>query len=83
MLSIPIGDLSRCDAAAVCALGAVDGIFDVLSDGFEPPLDEVVAFHPGAEALVLLALFLAEPLDLDEVGGDLFGQSACKNYYRG
>ena len=50
---------------------------------FEPALDEVMALHPGAKTLVFLALFLAEPLDLHEVGGELFGQRAYTPLWRG
>ena len=83
MLGITVRNLSSRDAATVCTLRAVDRVFDTLSNGFKATLDEVMALHPGAEALILLTLFLTEPLNLHEVGGELFRQSGCKDYYRG
>ncbi len=74
MLGVAVGDGGGGDAAAVGAGGAIDGVFDLLGDGFEAALDEVVAFHPGAEAAIIVALFFTEPFDLDEVGYEGFGQ---------
>ena len=66
--SVAFGDLGGGDAAAVGASGAIDLLFDPLGDGFEPTLDKVVAFEPGAELLVIRALLFAETFDLDKIG---------------
>jgi hypothetical protein len=54
--------------ATVRACGAINGHLNCLCNRFEAPLNEIMALKPGAEALIFLALFLAIPLDLDEIG---------------
>lgn len=67
-LGIAIIDLCGCNPAAVRALCAIDGIFHLLRNGLKPPLNKIVPFQPGTKTLILLALLLAEALNLDEVG---------------
>ncbi len=74
MLGVAFGDLGGRNAAAVGARGAIDRLLDTLGDGLQSALDEIVAFHPDAKAFIFLALLLPEPLDLHEIGGQLFGQ---------
>jgi hypothetical protein len=49
-LHVALIQLSGCDPAAIRASFAVDPIFNLLRDCFEPSLDKVMAFQPCAKS---------------------------------
>src|ERR1017187_9638588 len=65
---IAIRDGDGRDPAAVGALGAIDLIFDALSDAAEDAVGVVVRLHEAAELEILVALLLTEEADLHEAG---------------
>ena len=67
MLGISFCDLRCGHATAVGARCTVNGVFHILGNLFKASFHKIVAFHPGAEPLIFLALFFPEPLNLHEV----------------
>jgi hypothetical protein len=66
-LDVAVRELGGGHSAAVRACLAVNGVLDLLGDGLESALNEVMTAHPRAEALVLVALLFAEAFNLHEV----------------
>ena len=65
-VDIALGQVGFSDFAAVGAGAAVDLFLGFLGYAAEAALGKIVSFHMTAETLVLLELFFAQALDLNE-----------------
>ena len=82
-LDVAFDNLDFCNPAAFGALPAVDGICHLFRSFAKLALDENSRLHILAEAPVFIALLLAKPLDLDQVGYHCFQVTitACLTVY--
>ena len=80
---ITLDNLDFADPAALTALPAIDGVGDLFSRLAKLALNENPRLHILAEAAVFIALLLAKPLDLDQVGYHCFQVTitACLTVY--
>ena len=68
LLDVAFDDGDVGDAAAFCALAAIDGVGDFFGGFAELALDEDAGLHILAKAPVFIALLFAKTLDLHQVG---------------
>jgi hypothetical protein len=83
LLDIPLDDLNFGNPTAFGALPAIDCIGHLFSGLAKLALDEHPRLHILAEAAVFIALLLAKPLDLYQVGYHCFQVTitACLTVY--
>jgi len=67
LLDIPFGEANGGDATAVGTPCAIDLLFHVLRDAPEPALHQAMPLQMFAESLVLLAILLPEPANLNQI----------------
>jgi len=66
-IDFALGEIRFRHFAAIRAGAAIDPVFDLLRHTAESSLLHIMRLHEAAEALVFGSLFLAQPLDLNQI----------------